>query len=122
MPVTSQTLFEMLYRCSFCNKRNKCYHCVDFTDEEIEAREIKKRAQRRTVGKARSRPRPFGSSALVTPGLWIKSERFWILALLCVLSHYYLCGGCHLLITLLSSLRPALVSWFTYNFSYILIN
>ena len=83
----------MLYRCSFCNKPRKRYHCVNFTDEELEARQIKKPAQRHTGGeKARSEPRLLGSSALMNPGLWVKSERFWVLD--GVLSYYCLRGGC----------------------------
>ena len=63
------------------------------SDEELEAREIKKPAQRHTGGeKARSEPRLLDSSALMNPGLWVKSERFWVLD--GVLSHYCLRGGC----------------------------
>lgn len=48
----------------------------------------------------------------------LRIHHHWILALVqCVLSHYYLCGGCHLL-TLLSSLWPAGVYWLASNFSY----
>lgn len=46
MLTMSQTLFEMLYRCYFWNKPKRCYHYVDFADEDIEAREVKKAAQR----------------------------------------------------------------------------
>ena len=42
--------------------------------------------------KARSKPRLLGSSALMNHGLWVKSERFWVLD--SVLSDYCLHGGC----------------------------
>ena len=60
---------------------------VHFTDEELEAREIKKPAQRHTVDeKARSKARLFGSDAFMNPGLWIKSERSWFLMVFCLIT------------------------------------
>lgn len=73
MLTLSQSLVEMLYRCSFYNKLKKCYHPVDFTNEEIDTREVKKPGQRHTASRWKGQVQTQGVW-LQTTGLWKESE------------------------------------------------